>query len=43
LATIEEDASLLDMVTIPEQQRHLKDFMEGKDYIVSNLTEEHNE
>jgi hypothetical protein len=30
LANIKADASLLDMVTIPEQQQHLKNFMEGK-------------
>jgi hypothetical protein len=43
LATIKANASLLDMVTVPEQQKHLKDFMEGKASIVSSLTEEQNE
>jgi hypothetical protein len=28
LANIKEDATLLDMVVVPEQQRHLKQFME---------------
>jgi hypothetical protein len=31
------------MVTILEQQRHLKDFMERKNSIVDNLTKEQNE
>jgi hypothetical protein len=31
------------MVIIPKQQRHLKQFMEGKAFIVSNLSEEVNE
>jgi ribonuclease HI len=31
------------MVVIPEQQRHLKKIMEGKDFVVSNLSEEVNE
>jgi hypothetical protein len=39
LASIKADASLLDMVTVPEQQQHLKNFMEGKTSIVANLTE----
>jgi hypothetical protein len=43
LANIKVDATLLDMVSVPEQQRHLKKFMEGKDFIVSNLFEEVNE
>jgi hypothetical protein len=30
LANIKEDATLLDMVVVPEQQMHLKQFMEGK-------------
>jgi hypothetical protein len=42
LANIKEDATLLDMVVIPEQQRHLKQFMEVKAYIVANLSEEVN-
>jgi hypothetical protein len=33
LANIKEDACLLDMVVIPKQQMHLKQFMEGKDYL----------
>jgi hypothetical protein len=40
LSNIKADATLLDMVVIPEQQRHLKQFMEGKDYVVANLSEE---
>jgi hypothetical protein len=40
LANIKADATLLDMVVIPEQQKHLKQFMEGKDFIVANLSEE---
>ena len=31
------------MVVVTEQQRHLKQFMEGKDYIVANLSQEVNE
>ena len=31
------------MVVVPKQQRHLKKFMEGNDYVVSNLSEEVNE
>jgi hypothetical protein len=30
LANIKADATLLDMVVVPEQQMHLKQFMEGK-------------
>jgi hypothetical protein len=40
LAKIKEDVTLLDMVVIPEQQMHLKQFMEGKDFVVANLSEE---
>jgi hypothetical protein len=40
LANIKADATLLDMVVIPEQQKHLKQFMEGKYFIVANLSEE---
>jgi hypothetical protein len=40
LANIKAYATLLDMVVIPEQQMHLKQFMEGKDFIVANLSEE---
>jgi hypothetical protein len=43
LANIKEDATLLDMVVVPEQQMHLKQFMEGKDFVVANLSEEVNE
>jgi hypothetical protein len=43
LANIKADATLLDMVSIPEQQRHLKQFMEGKSSIVAHLYEEVNE
>jgi hypothetical protein len=43
LATIKADASLLDMVTVPEQQRHLKEFMEGKTSTIASLSEESNE
>jgi hypothetical protein len=39
LANIKEDAILLDMLVIPEQQKHLKQFMEGKYFVVSNLSE----
>jgi ribonuclease HI len=40
LANINADATLLDMVVIPEQHMHLKQFMEGKSYVVSNISEE---
>jgi hypothetical protein len=40
LANIKADATLLDMVVVPEQHKHLKNFMEGKTSIVSNLSEE---
>jgi hypothetical protein len=43
LANIKEDAILLEMVFIPKQQRHLKQFMEGKTSIVANLSQEVNE
>jgi hypothetical protein len=43
LSNIKEDATLLDMVSILEQERHLKQFMEGKDFVVANLSEEVNE
>jgi hypothetical protein len=42
LANIKEDATLLDMVVVLEQQMHLKQFMEGKYYVVANLSEEVN-
>jgi hypothetical protein len=40
LANIKADATLLDMVSVPEQQKHLKNFMEGKDSTIANLSEE---
>jgi hypothetical protein len=40
LASIKADASLLDMVTIPEQQQHLKNYMEGKTSPVASISEE---
>jgi hypothetical protein len=40
LANIKANATLLDMVVVPEQQRHLKQFMELKYFVVSNLSEE---
>jgi hypothetical protein len=43
LENIKADETLLDMVSIPKQQMHLKQFMEGKDSIVANLSEEVNE
>jgi hypothetical protein len=42
LVNIKADATLLDMVVIPEQQMHLKQFMEGKSFVVANLYEEVN-
>jgi hypothetical protein len=38
LANIKVDATLLDMVVVPEQQKNLKKFMEGKASIVANLS-----
>jgi hypothetical protein len=43
LSNIKVDATLLDMVVVPKQQRHMKQFMEGKASIVANLSEEVNE
>jgi hypothetical protein len=43
LANIKEYATLMDMVVVLEQQRHLKQFMEGKSSVVANLSEEVNE
>jgi hypothetical protein len=43
LANIKEDATLLDMVVVPEQEMHLKQFMEGKAFVVTNISEEVNE
>ena len=43
LANIKVDATLLDMVVIPKQHNHLKDFMEGKVSTIANLFEESKE
>ena len=43
MANIKANATLLDMVIVPEQQQHLRDFMEGKTSNIANLTEYHNE
>jgi hypothetical protein len=40
LANINADATLLDMVVVLEQHRHLKQSMEGKSSVVPNLSEE---
>jgi ribonuclease HI len=40
LGNIKVDETLFDMVVNPEQQKHLKQFMEGKYYVVSHLSEE---
>jgi hypothetical protein len=40
LANIKAYVTLLDMVVIPKQQMHLKQFMEGKASVVANLSEE---
>jgi hypothetical protein len=40
LANIKADATLIDMVAVPEQQMHLKQFMEGKYSVVANLYKE---
>jgi hypothetical protein len=40
LANIKADATLLDMVVVPEQQMHLKQFMEGKAFVVANPSKE---
>jgi hypothetical protein len=40
LANIKADATLLEMVVVLEQQKHLKQFMEGKSSVVANLSEE---
>jgi hypothetical protein len=42
LANIKAGATLLDMVVVPEQQRYLKQFMEGKAFVVANLSKEVN-
>jgi hypothetical protein len=43
LANIKVDETLLDMDVIPEQQMHPKQFMEGKSFVVANISEEVNE
>jgi hypothetical protein len=40
LDNIKPDVLLLDMVTVPEQQKHLKHFMEVKASTIANLSEE---
>jgi hypothetical protein len=40
LVNTKADSSLLDMVSVPEQQKHLKHFMEGKTSTVANISEE---
>jgi hypothetical protein len=40
LDNIKANATLLDMVFIPEQQKHLKHFMEGKSSTIANISEE---
>jgi hypothetical protein len=40
LDNIKADSTLLDMVSIPEQQNHLKNFMEGKASTIANLFED---
>jgi hypothetical protein len=42
LANIKANATLLDMVFVPEQHMHLKQFMEGKAFVVANISEEVN-
>jgi hypothetical protein len=43
LANIKVDSTLLDMVVVPKQQKHLKNFMEGKVSTITNLFEESKE
>jgi hypothetical protein len=43
LANIKVDATLLDIVFVPEQQNHLKHFMEGKISTIANIFEESKE
>ena len=40
LANIKADATPLDMVDVPKQQMHLKQFMEGKSFVVANIFKE---
>jgi hypothetical protein len=39
LANIKANATLLDMVVVPEQQQHLKNYMEGKTSSIASLSE----
>jgi hypothetical protein len=39
-SNIKADDTLLDIVFIPEQQKHLKNFMEGKSSTIANLSKE---
>jgi hypothetical protein len=43
LANIKTNSTLLDIVAIPEQQKHLNNFMEGKVSTVANLFEDSKE
>jgi hypothetical protein len=43
LANIKVDSTLLDMVVVPKQQKHLKNFMEGKVSTITNLFEDSKE
>jgi hypothetical protein len=40
LSNIKADTNILDMVFVPEQQNHLKNFMEGKASTIANLSKE---
>ena len=40
MANIKIDVTLLDTIVVPEQQKHLKNFMEGKISTIANLFEE---
>jgi hypothetical protein len=43
LVNIKDDATLFDIVVIPEQQNHLKNFMKGKISTIANLFEDSKE
>jgi hypothetical protein len=43
LDNIKANSSSLDMVNVPKQQKHMKDFMEGEISTVASLTEEQDE
>lgn len=44
MANIKVDASLLNMATIPEQQQHLKGFLEGEIHsLVKSIETKHEE